>query len=138
MKFHDIVNAIKNKIEEIDGLEDRVLRSYTTQIEPDTTPYILIFLENDTLLEQVDTNHNERELSVSIDIIISTENAEEDLSPYIQSIYTKLVEDRSLGGLALNVQLERLEWRLSSGENNPICLATNSFLVRYRTQYNTL
>lgn len=131
-----ILSAIETAIAGTTGLSGRIYRGRPYPVALDQTP--CIFLGWDT------SNPNFQDIAqmdwfttVRLAVVVRSETAETAADTVIGSAHALLMADPTLGGAALDILPGEQRMDIIEGDK-PVGLLTALYVVRHRTEYNSL
>lgn len=133
-KREQIITALKTSLESIGSTP--VFRSRPEPVSRGKTPAITIEGGKDvagsTVIQKTDWA-----FLVHISVITRGDIPDQIADPIIESIHNKIMEDQTIGGLAMNVEPVEYDPMILEADK-PAGIFANTFLVSYRTNEKDL
>ena len=133
-KREDILDAIKTALAGTVGVSTRIYRSRTIPLaQRSQLPALIIEWSNDDAEQNTSLPTLDWSLSVTITILSSGDVPDEQADATIISAHSKIMNDLTLGGEAIDIQPTNVSFEAIDGDS-PIGVTTMGYLVRYRTE----
>jgi hypothetical protein len=133
-KTERILAAIEALLAGTTGVGSRIYRDRWEPLARNELPALVIQPESED--DETDAMPYTRcSLRVNIDILVSGSKLSTLSDPIRVSLHQKLLADRSLGGLAIDIERNGASWDANSGEIGALRL---KYLVKFRTRTNDL
>ena len=133
-KREDILDAIKTALANTSGVGTRIYRSRTIPLaQRSQLPALIIEWSNDDAEQNTSLPTLDWSLSVTITILSSGDVPDEQADATIISAHSKIMNDLTLGGEAIDIQPTNVSFEAIDGDS-PIGVTTMGYLVRYRTE----
>ena len=133
-KTEQILAAIETALAGTAGVGPRIFRDRWEPMGRNEMPALVIQPSDES--DETDVMPYTRcTLGVDIDVLVSGTKLSVLADPIRVSLHSKLLADRSLGGLAIDIQRNGANWDASSGEIGVLRL---KYLVKFRTLTNDL
>ena len=137
-KREQILAAIKTNLAGTTGVGNRIYRSRVEAVSRAETPAMIIEPISD--IPQDTQNFNNKinwELKVNVSVIVRGQTPDKVADPTIESLYTKILNDPSLGGLVIDIRPSTTNFEILEADQ-PAGVISCEFDVNYRTSYNSL
>ena len=137
-KREQILAAIKTNLANTTGVGTRIYRSRVEALTRSETPAIIIEPVSDTPQDTNSFNNKITwEFKIRISVIARGSTPDNVADPTIESLHTKVLNDPSIGGLALDVRPSTTTFELLEADE-PAGVIGCEFDIEYRTSYNSL
>ncbi len=137
-KREQILEKIKSNLAGTVGVGTRIYRSRVEALTRSETPAIIIEpisdIPSDTQNFNNIVNH---ELKVNISVVVRGSIPDKIADPTIESLHTKVLDDPSLGGIAIDIRPSTTSFEILEADQ-PAGVISCEFDIDYRTNYNTL
>ena len=137
-KREQILAALKTTLAGTTGVSTRIYRSRIEPITNGESPALVI--EPVTDEPSVNTSSYLKidwTLRVRIVVIVRGTNPDNVADPTVESLFTKVLNDPTVGGLALDIRPATQTFEVLEADQ-PAGLTTCEFEIDYRTSYNSL
>lgn len=135
-KREDILSAIETAITSTAGIDSRVFRGRPSPARLEETPCIFLSWVNDLPVYD-NLNFMTWTLTFRLTVIVRGEDAETLADPIIKDADSKVMADRDLGGLTLDVLPAEQRMDIIEGDK-PVGFLQALYVAKYRTDQNTL
>lgn len=137
-KREQILAAIKTNLANTTGVGTRIYRSRVEALTRSETPAIIIEPISDTPQDTNSFNNKITwEFRIRISVIARGSTPDNVADPTIESLHTKVLNDPSIGGLAIDVSPSTTTFDLLEADE-PAGVIGCEFDITYRTSYNSL
>ena len=137
-KREQILAAIKTNLANTTGVGTRIYRSRVEALTRSETPAIIIEPVSDTPQDTNSFNNKITwEFKIRISVIARGSTPDNVADPTIESLHTKVLNDPSIGGLAIDVRPSTTTFELLEADE-PAGVIGCEFDISYRTSYNSL
>ena len=137
-KREQILAAIKTNLANTTGVGTRIYRSRVEALTRSETPAIIIEPVSDTPQDTNSFNNKITwEFKIRISVIARGSTPDNVAGPTIESLHTKVLNDPSIGGLAIDVRPSTTTFELLEADE-PAGVIGCEFDIEYRTSYNSL
>ena len=137
-KREQILAAIKTNLANTTGVGTRIYRSRVEALTRSETPAIIIEPVSDTPQDTNSFNNKITwEFKIWISVIARGSTPDNVADPTIESLHTKVLNDPSIGGLAIDVRPSTTTFELLEADE-PAGVIGCEFDIEYRTSYNSL
>ena len=135
-KREQIMSAVVSALTGTAGVSTRIYRNRSEPLARNETPALMILSEKDTPMEVVYGQYD-----WTLDIIISAfvrGNSPESLAdPVVKSAFSNLMADRTLGGLALDINMGPTKFDFFEGDM-PAGVVSTKYTITYRTSTTSM
>lgn len=135
-KREQIMQAIGDRLAQTVGVGGRVIRSQTEPQDRDEMPCITYQWTSERSQPQT-VPQMERTLSVEVHVYTRGDAPDELADPIIVSAHSLLMADTSLGGLAIDMQLEDASVEIVAADM-PAAKVAHVYTVQFRHSYSDL
>ena len=137
-KREQILAAIKTNLANTTGVGTRIYRSRVEALTRSETQAIIIQPVSDTPQDTNSFNNKITwEFKIRISVIARGSTPDNVADPTIESLHTKVLNDPSIGGLAIDVRPSTTTFELLEADE-PAGVIGCEFDIEYRTSYNSL
>ena len=137
-KREQILEKIKSNLAGTVGVGTRIYRSRVEALTRSETPAIIIEPISDTPSDTQNFNNIvNHELKVNISVVVRGSIPDKIADPTIESLHTKVLDDPSLGGIAIDIRLSTTSFEILEADQ-PAGVISCEFDIDYRTNYNSL
>lgn len=132
-----ILAAIRTALTGTTGVGTRIYRSRVTAIARQESPSIIVepvadSAEQNTALPTLDWS-----MVVAVAVVVRGDVPDQQADPIVESMHSKLMADLTLGGYAIDIQPQSVNFDLIEADQ-PAGVITCNYLVRYRTSVSDL
>jgi hypothetical protein len=135
-KREKIVQAIATKLGSVVGVDGRVYRSQADPNPRDLQPYLAVQWTNEQVAPDV-VNLLGRVLTVEVSVYTRGDTPDSLADDILVSAHALITSDPSLGGLALDTQLEDASVEIVAADF-PAAKVTHSYSVKFRHSYGDM
>ena len=118
------------------GVGTRIYRSRPEAVTRGETPVILIEPVMDKALQQV-IRFTEHSLTVRLSVVVRSATPDQAADSVIESMHSKLMEDITLGGLAMAIDEGATQFLIEDADK-PSAVIACDYDIRYRTRVENL
>tara|TARA_Y100001935_G_C17231038_1_gene470435 strand:+ start:495 stop:920 length:426 start_codon:yes stop_codon:yes gene_type:complete len=137
-KREQILEKIKSNLAGTVGVGTRIYRSRVEALTRSETPAIIIEPISDTPSDTQNFNNIvNHELKVNISVVVRGSIPDKIADPTIESLHTKVLDDPSLGGIAIDIRPSTTSFEILEADQ-PAGVISCEFDIDYRTNYNSL
>ena len=136
-KRESILAAIATALVGTTGVSTRIYRSRVEPITRGESPAIVIEPISDSAQQNTALPTLDWSLVVRIAVIVRGNIPDQLADPTIESLHTKMMADLTLGGYAIDVQPQSVNFELVEADQ-PAGVIACDFLIRYRTDVANL
>tara|TARA_R100000353_G_scaffold128667_1_gene91323 strand:+ start:341 stop:769 length:429 start_codon:yes stop_codon:yes gene_type:complete len=137
-KRERILAAIKTSLANTTGVGTRIYRSRVEALTRSETPAIIIEPISDTPEDTQSFNDKVNwEFKIRVSVVVRGTTPDQIADPTIESLHTKVLNDPSVGGLALDVRPSTTSFEILEADQ-PAGVISCEFDISYRTAYNSL
>lgn len=138
-KQEQILEAIKTVLAGTTGVAKRIYRSKSSAVDKDHSPSIIIRPGTNPASPPSEGNVGQLDwyLVVNVFVISRGEVPDKAADPTVESLYSKIMADVTLGGLALDIQPLGIDTQFSDTDENAAVINC-SFRVQHRTAFETI
>ena len=137
-KREQILEKIKSNLAGTVGVGTRIYRSRVEALTRSETPAIIIEPISDTPSDTQNFNNIvNHELKVNISVVVRGSIPDKIADPTIESLHTKVLNDPSLGGIAIDIRPSTTSFEILEADQ-PAGVISCEFDIDYRTNYNSL
>ena len=129
----DILAAVATRLSSTAGVSGRVYRSRPEALRTDAMPALIIEPISDNAVPYNTTPFVTWTLQFRVMVLARGQVPDQVADPVINSMYSLLMADRSLGGLAQDLVPLNIAFNMQDGDK-PILMADCVFQATYRTQ----
>lgn len=132
-----ILAAIASALTGTTGVSTRIYRSRVEPLSRGESPALVIEPINDTAEQNTSLPTLDWSLTVRIAVIVRGNVPDQIADPIVESLHAKLMADLTLGGYAIDVQPQGVNFELVEADQ-PAGVIACDYLVRYRTSVTNL
>jgi hypothetical protein len=132
-----ILAAIASALAGTTGVSTRIYRSRVEPLSRGESPALVIEPINDTAEQNTSLPTLDWSLTVRIAVIVRGNVPDQIADPIVESLHAKLMADLTLGGYAIDVQPQGVNFELVEADQ-PAGVIGCDYLVRYRTSVTNL
>ena len=136
-KREQILDQIKTTLAGTTNVGTRIYRSRVTAVTRSETPCLLIEPIGDNPTQSFSLPRLDWSLQVRISVIVRGDIPDEVADPVVESMHSKLTNDLTLGGHAIDVQPGDVSFDMVDADQ-PAGVIGVSYLIRYRTLVDDL
>ena len=131
-KRESILAAIKTTLAGTTGVGTRIWRSRVQALARQESPAIVIEPISDNAEQNTSLPTLDWSLTVRIAVIVRGDVPDQQADATVESLHSKLCADLTLGGYAIDVQPQSVDFELIEADQ-PAGVISCNYLVRYRT-----
>ena len=135
-KREDIMAAIATLLAATTGVSGRVYRSRVDAVRREESPAIILEQLEDRV-EFTSIGYFDWSMQFRVSVITRGDIPDRLADPVINDIYSRLMADRSLGGLVMDIEPVAISFRMSEGDL-PACVSELNFTTKHRTSVTSL
>lgn len=132
-----ILSAITTALAGTTGVGSRIYRSRVEAFSRGESPAISLEPINDTPDTPTSLPTVDRSLALRITVVVRGAIPDQLADPIVESLHAKVMADRGLGGLAMDIIAGSTDWQLVEADQ-PAGLVLCEYVVRYRTSVGSL
>ena len=132
-----ILTAITTALAGTTGVGSRIYRSRVEAFSRGESPAISLEPINDTPDTPTSLPTVDRSLALRITVVVRGAIPDQLADPIVESLHAKVMADRGLGGLAMDIIAGSTDWQLVEADQ-PAGLVLCEYVVRYRTSVGSL
>jgi hypothetical protein len=136
-KRESILTAIATALVGTTGVSTRIYRSRVEPITRGESPAIVIEPISDSAQQNTALPTLDWSLVVRVAVIVRGNIPDQLADPTVESLHAKLMADLTLGGYAIDVQPQSVNFELVEADQ-PAGVIACDFLIRYRTEVASL
>lgn len=136
-KREQILAAIRSTLTNTVGVGTRIYRSRVEPLARQESPAIIVEPLKDTCAQNTSLPTLDWSLVVRIAVVIRANIPDQAADPVVESLHSKLMEDLTLGGLAIDIQPLQVEFQTVEADV-PAGVVVCDYRVQYRTSVTNL
>jgi len=136
-KRETILAAVKTALTGTTGVSNRIYRSRVEPLARGETPAIVVEPISDSAEQNTSLPRLDWSLTVRVAVIVRGSIPDQVADPIVEDLHSKLMADLTLGGYAIDIQPQGVNFDLSEADQ-PSGVITCDYLIRYRTSVNNL
>ena len=136
-KRENIMAALRTALTDTTGVGTRIYRSRAEPISRGESPAIVIEPISDIAEQNTSMPTLDWTLRVRVVVIERAAIPDQAADDTIESLHSKIMNDLTLGGYAIDVQPSRTEFDIVEADET-LGVISNEFDIRYRTQVDDL
>jgi hypothetical protein len=136
-KRESILAAIKTAVTGTTGVGTRIYRSRVVPLARGESPAIVIEPISDSSVQNTSLPTLDWTMRVRAAVIVRADVPDQAADPIIEDMHSKIVADLSLGGYAIDVQPDSVNFELLDADQ-PAGVISCEYVVRYRTSVSDL
>jgi hypothetical protein len=136
-KRESILTAIAAALVGTTGVSTRIYRSRVEPITRGESPAIVIEPISDSAQQNTALPTLDWSLIVRVAVIVRGNIPDQIADPTVESLHAKMMADLTLGGYAIDVQPQSVNFELVEADQ-PAGVIACDFLIRYRTEVASL
>ena len=136
-KRESILTAIAAALVGTTGVSTRIYRSRVEPITRGESPAIVIEPVSDSAQQNTALPTLDWSLVVRVAVIVRGNIPDQLADPTVESLHAKMMADLTLGGYAIDVQPQSVNFELVEADQ-PAGVIACDFLIRYRTEVENL
>ena len=136
-KFDQILDALKVLLQNAPAVSANVEREKARPWDAEVSIGLNIVPEADPLTETGGYSHTDRAMMVDFQITARGDQPTKQGDPTVEALHNRLMSDRTLGGLAIDIQVgdNDIEW---DDAERDYCVLHRRYRVMYRTSETNL
>lgn len=135
-KREQIMQALKALLETVPGIDGRVFRSREDALSREEAPAIVLYWDDEQTLQGVHA-FTDKKLRVNVHVYQRSAQPDSAADPYVQAAHAAVMQNSSLGGLAIDVEEGDTGLELDQADATA-CFVNMQFFVHYRHQRDNL
>lgn len=132
-----ILAAVRTALTGTTGVSTRIYRSRVEPMARAESPAIVVEPVNDTAEQNTSLPTLDWSLTVRVAVIVRGAIPDQIADPIIQSLHGKLMADLTLGGYAIDIQPQSVNFEMVEADQ-PAGVISCDYLIRYRTSVTNL
>jgi hypothetical protein len=136
-KRETILAAISTALIGTTGVSTRIYRSRVEPMARAESPAIVVEPVSDTAQQNTSLPTLDWSLTVRVAVIVRGAIPDQIADPVVESLHAKLMADLTLGGVAIDVQPQSVNFEMVEADQ-PAGVISCDFLIRYRTSVTNL
>jgi hypothetical protein len=136
-KRESILAAIKTAVTGTTGVGTRIYRSRVVPLARGESPAIVIEPISDSSVQNTSLPTLDWTMRVRAAVIVRADVPDQAADPIVEDMHSKIVADLSLGGYAIDVQPDSVNFELLDADQ-PAGVISCEYVVRYRTSVSDL
>jgi hypothetical protein len=136
-KREQILAAIRTVLTGTAQVSTRIYRSRVEPMARQESPAIVVEPIEDTAQQNTSLPTLDWSLTVRVAVVVRGNVPDQLADPIVESLHSKLMADLTLGGLAMDIQPQRVEFQVVEADQ-PAGVVMCDYLVRYRSSVTNL
>ena len=136
-KRETILAAVRTALTGTTGVSTRIYRSRVEPLARGETPALVVEPISDTAEQNTSLPRLDWSLTVRVAVIVRGNIPDQVADPIVEDLHSKLMADLTLGGYAMDIQPQGVNFDLSEADQ-PSGVITCDYLIRYRTSVDNL
>ena len=136
-KRETILAAVRTALTGTTGVSTRIYRSRVEPMARAESPAIVVEPLNDTAQQNTSLPTLDWSLTVRVAVIVRGAIPDQLADPIVESLHAKLMADLTLGGVAIDVQPQGVNFEMVEADQ-PVGVISCDYLIRYRTSVTNL
>ena len=136
-KRETILAAVRTALTGTTGVSTRIYRSRVEPMARAESPAIVVEPISDTAEQNTSLPTLDWSLTVRVAVIVRGAIPDQQADPIVESLHTKLMADLTLGGVAIDVQPQSVNFEMVEADQ-PAGVISCDYLIRYRTSVTNL
>jgi len=136
-KRETIMAAVRTALTGTTGVDSRIYRSRVEPMARAESPAIVVEPVSDTAQQNTSLPTLDWSLTVRVAVIVRGAIPDQIADPVVESLHAKLMADLTLGGVAIDVQPQSVNFEMVEADQ-PAGVISCDFLIRYRTSVTNL
>lgn len=132
-----ILAAVATALVGTTGVSTRIYRSRVEPLARGESPALVIEPINDSAQQNTSLPTLDWSLTVRVAVIVRGAVPDQVADPIVESLHDKIMADLTLGGYAIDVQPQSVNFELMEADQ-PAGVISCDYLVRYRTSVTNL
>jgi hypothetical protein len=127
-----ILAAVRTALTNTTGVSTRIYRSRVEPMARAESPAIVVEPVSDTAEQNTSLPTLDWSLTVRVAVIVRGAIPDQVADPIIESLHSKLMADLTLGGVAMDIRPQSVNFELVEADQ-PAGVISCDYLIRYRT-----
>ena len=136
-KRESILADIASSLSGTTQVDSRIYRSRVVPLSRGESPAIVVEPVSDTAQQNTSLPTLDWSLTVRVSVICRGEVPDQEADPIVEDMHSKIVEDLTAGGYAIDVQPESVNFEMIDADQ-PAGVISCTYIVRYRTSVSDL
>jgi len=136
-KRERILAAIRTALTGTAQVGTRIYRSRVEPMARQESPAIVVEPIEDVAQQNTSLPTLDWSLTVRVAVVVRGNVPDQLADPIVESLHSKLMADLTLGGLAMDIQPQRVEFQIVEADQ-PAGVVMCDYLVRYRSSVTNL
>lgn len=136
-KRETILAAVRTALTGTSGVSTRIYRSRVEPLARGELPAIVVEPVSDTAVQNTSLPTLDWSLTIRVVVIVRGNIPDQVADPIVQDMHSKLMADLTLGGYAIDIQPQSVDFKLEEADQ-PSGVIVCEYLVRYRTSVANL
>jgi hypothetical protein len=136
-KRETILAAVRTALTGTTGVGSRIYRSRVEPMARAESPAIVVEPVSDTAQQNTSLPTLDWSLTIRVAVIVRGAIPDQIADPVVESLHAKLMADLTLGGVAIDVQPQSVNFEMVEADQ-PAGVISCDFLIRYRTSVTNL
>jgi hypothetical protein len=132
-----ILAAVRTALTGTTGVSTRIYRSRVEPMARAESPAIVVEPVSDTAEQNTSLPTLDWSLTVRVAVIVRGAIPDQVADPIIESLHSKLMADLTLGGYAIDIQPQGVNFEMVEADQ-PAGVISCDYLIRYRTSVTNL
>ena len=132
-----ILAAVRTALTGTTGVSTRIYRSRVEPMARAESPAIVVEPVSDTAEQNTSLPTLDWSLTVRVAVIVRGAIPDQVADPIIESLHSKLMADLTLGGYAIDIQPQSVNFEMVEADQ-PAGVISCDYLIRYRTSVTNL
>ena len=132
-----ILTAIRTALTGTTGVGTRIYRSRVTAIARQESPSIIVEPVTDSAEQNTALPTLDWSMVVAVAVVVRGDVPDQQADPIVESMHSRLMSDLTLGGYAIDIQPQSVNFDLIEADQ-PAGVITCNYLIRYRTSVSDL
>jgi hypothetical protein len=132
-----ILAAVRTALTGTTGVSTRIYRSRVEPLARAESPAIVVEPVSDTAVQNTSLPTLDWSLTVRVAVIVRGNVPDQVADPIIESLHSKLMADLTLGGYAIDIQPQSVNFEMVEADQ-PAGVISCDYLIRYRTSVTNL
>jgi hypothetical protein len=132
-----ILAAVRTALTNTTGVSTRIYRSRVEPMARAESPAIVVEPVSDTAEQNTSLPTLDWSLTVRVAVIVRGAIPDQVADPIIESLHSKLMADLTLGGYAIDIQPQGVNFEMVEADQ-PAGVISCDYLIRYRTSVTNL
>lgn len=132
-----ILAAVRTALTGTSGVSTRIYRSRVEPLARAESPAIVVEPVSDTAVQNTSLPTLDWSLTIRVAVIVRGNVPDQVADPIIESLHSKLMADLTLGGYAIDIQPQSVNFEMVEADQ-PAGVISCDYLIRYRTSVTNL